>query len=35
VIAACLMADVTRARTRAAYQHLHLQAWQLRQLVPR
>jgi hypothetical protein len=35
VIAACLMGDITRTRTRAANQHLHMQAWQLRQLVPR
>jgi serine/threonine-protein kinase len=35
IIGACLMGDVTRARTRAAQQHLHMQAWQLRQLVPR
>jgi hypothetical protein len=33
--AACVMADMMRRRTRAAHEHLHLQAWQLRQLVPR
>jgi len=29
------MANAMRNRTRAAHRHLHLQAWQLRQLVPR
>ncbi len=31
---ACTMAATMRARERAARRHLHLQAWQLRQLVP-
>jgi serine/threonine-protein kinase len=35
IIGACGMAHAMRARTRAAHRHLHLQAWQLRQLVPR
>jgi serine/threonine-protein kinase len=34
VIGACGMAHGMRARTRAAHRHLHVQAWQLRQLVP-
>jgi hypothetical protein len=35
IIGACGMAHAMRARTRAAHRHLHVQAWQLRQLVPR
>ncbi len=35
IIGACAMAHAMRARTRAAHRHLHVQAWQLRQLVPR
>jgi eukaryotic-like serine/threonine-protein kinase len=35
IIGACGIAHAMRARTRAAHRHLHLQAWQLRQLVPR
>jgi uncharacterized membrane protein YciS (DUF1049 family) len=34
IIGACGMAHAMRARTRAAHRHLHVQAWQLRQLVP-
>ncbi|HEX2686958.1 MAG TPA: serine/threonine-protein kinase [Kofleriaceae bacterium] len=34
IIGACAMAHAMRARTRAAHRHLHVQAWQLRQLVP-
>jgi eukaryotic-like serine/threonine-protein kinase len=34
-IGTCWMAHAMRTRTRAAHRHLHLQAWQLRQLVPR
>jgi hypothetical protein len=33
VIGACAMAGSMRRRTREAYRHLQLQAWQLRQLV--
>ena len=35
IIGATAMANAMRNRTRAAHRHLHLQAWQLRQLVPR
>ena len=35
IIGACAMAHAMRARTRAAHRHLHVQAWQLRQLVSR
>jgi len=35
IIGTCWMAHAMRERTRAAHRHLHLQAWQLRQLVPR
>ena len=35
ILAAALMAHGMRARERAARRHLHVQAWQLRQLVPR
>ncbi|HEU4727018.1 MAG TPA: protein kinase [Kofleriaceae bacterium] len=35
IIGSCGMAHAMRARTRAAHRHLHVQAWQLRQLVPR
>jgi hypothetical protein len=31
---ACGMGGAMRGRARAANRHLHLQAWQLRQLVP-
>jgi len=34
VVGSCSVAHGMRARSRAAYRHLHLQAWQLRQLVP-
>jgi serine/threonine-protein kinase len=34
IIGTCWVADAMRTRTRAAHRHLHLQAWQLRQLVP-
>ena len=34
IIGTCWMAHAMRARARAAARHLHLQAWQLRQLVP-
>jgi serine/threonine-protein kinase len=34
VAGACLMANTMRARAKEAARHLHLQAWQLRQLVP-
>ena len=34
IIGACAMAGTMRRRTREAYRHLQLQAWQLRQLVP-
>jgi serine/threonine-protein kinase len=34
-IGTCWMAHAMRERTRRAHHHLHLQAWQLRQLVPR
>ncbi len=34
IAAACGMASAMRRRERAARKHLHLQAWQLRQLVP-
>jgi hypothetical protein len=35
IIGATAMASAMRHRTRTAHRHLHLQAWQLRQLVPR
>jgi serine/threonine-protein kinase len=35
IIGAALMGEVVRTRTRTAHRHLHLQAWQLRQLAPR
>ena len=35
IIGSCGIARAMRARARAAHHHLHLQAWQLRQLVPR
>ncbi|HET7501637.1 MAG TPA: serine/threonine-protein kinase [Kofleriaceae bacterium] len=35
ILGSCGMAHAMRARTRAAHRHLHVQAWQLRQLVPR
>ncbi|HET9621228.1 MAG TPA: serine/threonine-protein kinase [Kofleriaceae bacterium] len=35
IIGTCWMAHAMRTRTRDAHRHLHLQAWQLRQLVPR
>jgi eukaryotic-like serine/threonine-protein kinase len=35
IIGSCGIAHAMRARARAAHRHLHLQAWQLRQLVPR
>jgi serine/threonine-protein kinase len=35
IIGATAMASAMRRRTRDAHRHLHLQAWQLRQLVPR
>jgi hypothetical protein len=35
IIGTCWMAHSMRSRARAAHRHLHLQAWQLRQLVPR
>ncbi|HEY0194985.1 MAG TPA: serine/threonine-protein kinase [Kofleriaceae bacterium] len=34
IIGTCWMAHAMRSRARAAHRHLHLQAWQLRQLVP-
>jgi len=34
-VGTCWMAHAMRERTRRAHHHLHLQAWQLRQLVPR
>jgi hypothetical protein len=34
IIGSCAIAHAMRARTRAAHRHLHVQAWQLRQLVP-
>jgi len=34
MIGATAIASAMRTRTRAAHRHLHLQAWQLRQLVP-
>ena len=34
VVGAATMGGVMRRRTRDAYRHLQLQAWQLRQLVP-
>ncbi len=34
IVGACTIAGVMRRRTRDAYRHLQLQAWQLRQLVP-
>jgi hypothetical protein len=35
IVGSCGIAHAMRARARAAHRHLHLQAWQLRQLVPR
>jgi hypothetical protein len=35
IVGASLIADLLRARTRAAHRHLLVQAWQLRQLVPK
>jgi hypothetical protein len=35
IIGTCWMAHSMRERASAAHRHLHLQAWQLRQLVPR
>jgi eukaryotic-like serine/threonine-protein kinase len=35
IVGACVMGDVMRTRARDAHRHLLLQAWQLRQLVPR
>jgi hypothetical protein len=35
IIGSCGIAHAMRKRARAAHHHLHLQAWQLRQLVPR
>jgi hypothetical protein len=35
IVGSCAIAHAMRARTRAAHRHLHVQAWQLRQLVPR
>jgi serine/threonine-protein kinase len=35
IVGSCGIAHAMRARARAAHHHLHLQAWQLRQLVPR
>jgi len=35
IVGACSMADAMRTQARAAHRHLQLQAWQLRQLVPR
>jgi serine/threonine-protein kinase len=35
IVGSCAIARALRARTRAAHRHLHVQAWQLRQLVPR
>jgi hypothetical protein len=35
IVGVCWMAHAMRKRARAAHRHLHLQAWQLRQLVPR
>jgi hypothetical protein len=35
IVGTCWMAHSMRTRARAAHRHLHLQAWQLRQLVPR
>ncbi len=35
IIGSCGMAHAMRARTQAAHRRLHIQAWQLRQLVPR
>jgi hypothetical protein len=34
IIGTCWMAHAMRIRAQAAHRHLHLQAWQLRQLVP-
>jgi serine/threonine-protein kinase len=34
IATACFMADAMRKRERTARRHLHVQAWQLRQLVP-
>jgi serine/threonine-protein kinase len=34
IVGTCWMAGTMRRRTREAYRHLQLQAWQLRQLVP-
>jgi hypothetical protein len=35
LIGAAWLAEAMRNRIREAHRHLHLQAWQLRQLVPR
>ena len=35
IAGACAMAETLRTRNRIAQRHLHVQAWQLRQLVPR
>jgi eukaryotic-like serine/threonine-protein kinase len=35
IVGSCGIAHAMRARARAAHRHLHVQAWQLRQLVPR
>jgi len=35
IVGSCGIAHAMRTRARAAHRHLHLQAWQLRQLVPR
>jgi hypothetical protein len=35
IIGAAWVAEAMRNRIREAHRHLHLQAWQLRQLVPR
>jgi hypothetical protein len=35
IIGTCLLGHGMRVRARKAHHHLHLQAWQLRQLVPR
>ncbi|MDB4956341.1 MAG: Serine/threonine protein kinase PrkC, regulator of stationary phase [Myxococcales bacterium] len=35
IAGACVAGEAMRRRTRSAHRHLHLQAWQLRQLVPR
>jgi len=35
IVGSCGIGHAMRARAREAHRHLHLQAWQLRQLVPR